>query len=54
MCQLPTSSPVILPLLENLISLQNLQTGQVDETAKPNENKLVSGINELRINYKSF
>ena len=53
MCQLPASSPVILPLLAKHIAFQK-QTDEVDETAKSNENKHGSGINELRINYKSF
>ena len=49
MCQLPTSSPVVLPLFKKLYCTTEADTDQVGKTSKSSEDKLGSGIMKLKL-----
>ena len=49
MCQLPTSGPVILPLIKKLYCPTEADTDHVGETIKSNEDKLGSGVIKLKL-----
>ncbi|XP_068708975.1 uncharacterized protein [Montipora foliosa] len=49
MCQLPTSSPVILPLFKKLYCTTEADTDQVGKTTKSSKDKLGSGIMKLKL-----